>query len=119
MPSNGTVEHPTECDTIDHSRMDAEANDPARVFIHDHQDPVGPQRRRLAPEQIHAPQAVLHVAQERQPGRAIGVLSRLVVMSENPANHVFVDGDVERQGNLLGDSRQPQLGFRCFISTTA
>jgi hypothetical protein len=24
-------------------------------LIHDHQDPVGPQRGRLAPEQIHAP----------------------------------------------------------------
>jgi hypothetical protein len=58
MPSNGAVEHPTEGDTIDLSRMDAEANDPARVLIHDHQDPVGPQRCRLALEQIHAPQAV-------------------------------------------------------------
>ena len=111
MPSNCAVEHPTECETIDLSRMDAEANDPAGVLIHDHQDPVGPQRGRLAPEQIHAPQAVFHVPQERQPGRAMGVLSRAVVMSENPANHVFVDGDVERQGDLLG--------FRCFISTTA
>jgi hypothetical protein len=41
LPSNGTVEHPTKCGTIDRSRMDAEANDPARVLIHDHQDPVG------------------------------------------------------------------------------
>jgi hypothetical protein len=32
LPSNGAVEHPTECDTIDHSAMDAEANDPARVL---------------------------------------------------------------------------------------
>ena len=24
---------------------------------------------------------------------------------ENPSNNVFVDGDVERQGNLLSDSR--------------
>ena len=55
LPSNGTVEHPTECGTIDRSRMDAETNDPACVLIHDHQDPVGPQRGRLAPEQIHAP----------------------------------------------------------------
>jgi len=64
LPSNGAVEHPTKCDTIDHSRMDAEANDPARVLIHDHQDPVGPQHGRFAPEQIHAPEAVSHVAQE-------------------------------------------------------
>jgi len=26
LPSNGTVEHPTKCDTIDRSGMDAEAN---------------------------------------------------------------------------------------------
>ena len=33
VPSNGAVEHPTECDTIDLSRMDAKTNDPARVLI--------------------------------------------------------------------------------------
>src|SRR5438874_10173737 len=52
LPSNGTVEHPTEGDTIDGARMDAEPNDPARILIHDDQDPMGPQRCRLAPEQI-------------------------------------------------------------------
>jgi hypothetical protein len=52
-----------------------------------------------------------HVAEERQPGRAIGVLSRPVVMGENPANHVFVDGDVERQGDLLDDSRTAPTGI--------
>src|SRR5437016_14541892 len=50
LPSNGTVEHPTECYTIDGARMNAEPNDPARVLIHDHQDPVGPQGGGLAPE---------------------------------------------------------------------
>ena len=78
--------------------MDAEANDPARVLIHDHQNPVGPQHGRFAPEQIHAPEAVSHVAQERQPGGTAGVLSRRVVMGENPANHVFVNWDVELGG---------------------
>ena len=29
LPSNGAVEHPTECDTIERSRMDAEPNDAA------------------------------------------------------------------------------------------
>ena len=50
LPSNGAVEHPTECDTIERSRMDAEPNDAARILIHGNQDPVGPQRGRLAPE---------------------------------------------------------------------
>ena len=111
LPSNCAVEHATKCDTIDHSRMDAEANDPARVLIHDHQNPVGPQHGRFAPEQIHAPEAVSHVAQERQPGGTAGVLSRQVVMGENSANYVFVDLDVERQGDLLSDSRTAPMGI--------
>jgi protein-S-isoprenylcysteine O-methyltransferase Ste14 len=111
MPSNGAVEHPTECDTIDRAGLDAEANDAARVLIHDHQDPVGPQRGRVAPEQIHAPQAGFPVAQESQPGGTIGVLPRPVVMSENPSNHVFVDLDVERQGDLLSNSRTAPAGI--------
>ncbi len=91
--------------------MDAKTNDPARVLIHDHQNPVGPQRGRLAPEQIHAPETVFHVAEESQPGGTIGVLSRPVVTGENPANHVFVDLDVERQGHLLCDSRTAPVGI--------
>jgi hypothetical protein len=32
-------------------------------------------------------------------------------MGENPSNHVFVDLDVERQGDLLGDSRTAAVGI--------
>src|SRR3982074_45819 len=85
LPSNGAVEHPTECATIDGSRMDAEPNDPARVLIHDHQDPVGTQCCGLTLEQIDAPETVFHVAQEGQPGRTTGILSWPVVMGENPS----------------------------------
>src|SRR6516225_12100324 len=98
LASNGAVENPTECDTIDDAGMDAEANDSARILIHDDQDPVGPQRSRFAPEQIHAPEAVFRVPQESQPGRTTRVLSRPVVTGENPANYVFVDLEFERQG---------------------
>jgi hypothetical protein len=48
LASDGGVEHATECDTIDRGGMDAEPYDPARVLIHDNQDPVATQRRRLA-----------------------------------------------------------------------
>ena len=99
--------------------MDAEPNDAARILIHDDQDPVSPQRGRLAPEQIHTPETVFHVAQERQPRGTAGALSRPVVMGENPANHVFVDLDVERQAICCAMRGQLQLGLRCFISTTA
>src|SRR5256886_8468537 len=32
-------------------------------------------------------------------------------MGENPANHVFVDLDLKRQGNLLSDSRTAPAGI--------
>ena len=79
LPSNGAVEHPAKSDTIDGSGMDAEPDDPAGVLIHDDQDPVGPRGGRFAPEQIDTPEAVLHVAQEGQPGWAAGVLFRPIV----------------------------------------
>src|SRR5262249_42393303 len=72
-PANRAVEHPAECNTIDGSSLDAESNDAARVLIHDDQNPVGPQPRRFAPEQIDTPEAVLQVAQEGQPRRAANV----------------------------------------------
>src|SRR5205807_8424149 len=91
--------------------MDLISNDPARVLIHDDQDPVGPQGGRLALEQIHAPETVFYVAQESQPGRTTRVLSRPVALGENPADHVFVDLDLKRQGNLLSDSRTAPVGI--------
>jgi hypothetical protein len=58
LPSNGAVEHPTKCETV---RIDAESHDPARTLIHHDQGPKGPQRGRLTPEQIHAPEAILEI----------------------------------------------------------
>ena len=52
LTSNGAVKHATECDPIDRAGMDAETNDPSRVLIHNHQDPVGAQGYRLTAEQI-------------------------------------------------------------------
>jgi hypothetical protein len=104
MPSNGSVEHPAECGTSDSSGLDAESNDPVRVLIHDDQNPVGLQSCRFASEQIDTIEAFLHVAQEGEPGWAASVLSRPVVTGENPSNRVFVDWDVESQGDLLRDS---------------
>ena len=111
LPSNGAVEHPTKCDTIDRAGMDAEANDPARVLIHDHQNPVGPQRCRFAPEQIQTPETVFHVANEGRPGRATRVVSRPIMAGENSANSVFVDEDVKSQGHLLRNSRTAPSGI--------
>ena len=51
------------------------------------------------------------MSNEGQPGWTTGVLSRPIVAGENPSNNVFVDGDVESQGNLLSDSRATPGGI--------
>jgi len=104
LPSDGAVEHATECDTIDLAGMDPEPYDPARVLIHDDQDPVRTQRCRLAAEQIHTPKAVFHVAEEREPGWASRIRFRPVMNAEDTANHILVDGNAESEGDLLGDA---------------
>jgi hypothetical protein len=94
--------------------MDAESNNPARILIHDDQDPVGPQRCRLAPEEINTPEAVFHVFYG--PGKSERKDHRGAVPGDsdgrvNPANHVFVDLKRERQGHLLSDSRTAPVGI--------
>ena len=67
LAPNGMIEHAAECHTVDRSGMHAKTDNPARILIHDNQDPVSPQRRRLAAKQIHTPETVLHLTQESQP----------------------------------------------------
>ena len=74
--------------------------------------------RRFAPEQIDAPQAVLRMAEHREPRRS-RVRPWRVPDGENASHHILVHGNAKGQGDLLGDPRTPQVGFRCFISTTA
>ena len=72
---------------------------------------MSPQRGRFASEQIYTPEAVLELTNEGQPGWPPGGRFRSVVTGENPSNHVFVDGDVESQGNLLSNSRTAPSGI--------
>ena len=111
LPSNCVVEHPAKSDTADGTGLDAEPQDAAGKLIHDNQDQVSSQRGRFAPEQVSAPEAVVQVAKESQPGWTTRVLSRSVATGENPSNRVIVDGDVESEGNLLSDARTAPRGI--------
>jgi len=65
--ANGMIEHAAECHAVDRSGLHPKAGAPARVLIHDNQNLVSPQRRRLATKQIHTPETVLDLTQESQP----------------------------------------------------
>ena len=45
------------------------------------------------------------MTEESQPGRPTGVRLGLVMSGQDTPNDVFIDGEAERQSNLLSDSR--------------
>ena len=104
------VEHAALGTAIHGSSMDAKADDPPRVVVHHHQHPMASQDRRLAPEQVDAPQAILRMPEARQPGGTTRVGGRSIMRGEHSAHHVLVDLDVEGQTNLLGDPRTAPPG---------
>ena len=111
MASNGVVEHSAKGDTVDRAGLQAKPNDPTSVLIHDDQYPVSPQHCRFAAKEIHAPETVLHVSEESQPGRTAGVWLGSVIRGQDAPNDVFIDGDAERPSNLLGNARAAPEGI--------
>jgi hypothetical protein len=104
----GVVEHATDRHAVDVRRLDANADEPACEQIHYDNDPVALEHDGLTSEQIDAPQAVLHVSDEREPGGSLISGGRSEMPSEDAAHNVFVDLDAERVRNLLGNSRTPE-----------
>ena len=71
--------------------MNAEADDTTRVLVDDQHDPIRSQGNGFASKQVHAPKAVLSVAQERQPRRALSVRVRSIRTRQNSADDVLID----------------------------
>jgi hypothetical protein len=59
---------------------------------------------RLTAKQIGTPQAVLHMAEEGEPGRASAIGFRQVMNAQNAANHVLVDFHPKSDCDLLSDT---------------
>jgi hypothetical protein len=72
---------------------------------------VSPQHCRFAAKEVHAPETVLHVTEESQPGRPARVRLGLVMSGQDAPNDVFIDRNAERPGNLLSDSRAAPEGI--------
>ena len=51
------------------------------------------------------------MTEESQPGRPTGVRLGLVMSGQDTPNDVFIDGEAERQSNLLSDSRAAPGGI--------
>jgi len=62
---NRRVEHPAQVVTRDGAAVHAEADETTRELVHDHEHPIAPEHERLASKEVHAPEAVCRLADER------------------------------------------------------
>jgi len=104
VTTNRSIKHSTQHRSVYDSAVNTKPNDLPRELVPHDQNPMRCQRCRFTSEQITAPQAVLRMAEEGQPGWA-GIRFRPMVSAQDAANHVFIDLDAKRHVDSLGDPR--------------
>jgi hypothetical protein len=104
LPVNGRVKHPADVGSGDSAAMDAGANEAARELIHDDEDSVAAEHDRLAAKEIHAPEAVCRLANERQPQGSSASRRRAIVFGQHAVHDVLVEVDPERLRDDACDS---------------
>jgi hypothetical protein len=72
-----------------------QADDPTGEDVHDQQDPMAAQDDRFNAEQIDAPDAVLRLSDQGQPGRTFGMRLGSRVYGKHTAHDIFVDLDAK------------------------
>ena len=104
LTMNGGVEHAAEAGAVDGPAMHAETDDATRELVHDHEHPVAPEHDGLASKEVHAPQAVCRVSDERQPRGPGAARGGAIVFRQHAVHDVLVDVDPER---VRDDARNP------------
>src|SRR6202521_2092832 len=102
---NGGVEHATEVGAIDRTTLYVDSDEATRELVHDHEYPVAPEHDGLTSKEIHAPQAVFRVADERQPRGPGSAPGRAIVFRQHAVHDVLVDDDRERVRDDAGNPR--------------
>ena len=114
LASRRPIEHPAQRQAIHDAAVHAKSDDPTRALVHHDENPDRPQYRGFAPKQIETPQTVLRMTEKREPGRPRRIWFGLVPHGENAPNNVLVDGNAERQGDLLRDPWTTPSGIPLF-----
>src|SRR6266851_6296868 len=102
---NGGVEHAAEVGAIDRTTMHADSDEATGELVHDHEHPVAPEHDGLASKEIHAPQAVFRVSDERQPRGPGAARGGAIVFRQHAVNDVLVDVDAKRARDDAGNPR--------------
>jgi len=102
---NGGVEQAADVGAIDRTAVHADSDEATRELVHDHEHPVAPEHDGLASKEVHAPQAVCGVSDERQPRGLGSARGRLIVFRQHARDDVLVEIDSKR---VRDDARNPR-----------
>ena len=101
---NGGVEHAAKVGAIDQTAVHADSDEATRELVHDHEHPVAPEHDGLASKEVHAPQAVCRVSDERQPRGPGAARDGAIVCRQHAVHDVLIDVGPERSRD---DARTP------------
>ena len=95
--------------------MHAKSDDSPCELIHDDEDPVGFEEYGFTPEEVNAPETVLHMSDEAEPGGPISLV-RAIMLREDTSHDILIDIDAKGPCDLLGDSGGAEPGITAFHS---
>jgi hypothetical protein len=104
LSMHGGVEQAAEIGAIDRTAVHADSDEATRALVHDHEHPVALEHDGLASKEVHAPQAVCRVSDERQPRGPGSARGGARVCRSHVVHDVLVDVDPER---VREDARNP------------
>ena len=119
LTMDGGIEHATHINAGNCSAVHADADETTRELVHDHQYPVAPRHDGLAAKQVHAPQAVAGVADERQPRGTSSAWGGAIVFRQHAVDDVLVDVTPKVCAMMRAIRGQPNRGLRDLSSTMA
>ena len=114
---HGGVEHAAKVGASD--RTAVHADEATRALVHDHEHPVAPEHDGLASKEIHAPQAVCRVADERQPRGPGSARDGAIVCRQHAVHDVLIDVGPNVREMMRAIRGQPNRGLRDVSSTMA
>ena len=104
LPVNGGVEHAADVDARGGATMQAKADKATRELVHNDEHPVASEHDRLASKEVHTPQAVGGLSNERQPRWSGPARDSAIVFRQHSVHDILIDLDPERPRD---DARDP------------
>jgi len=101
---NGPVKHATDVDARDVAAMHGDTDKTTTELVRDHEHPVAPKHDGLASKEVHAPEAVSGVADERQPRGSVPRVAERLVFGQHGVHDVLIKVNPER---LRDNARNP------------